>query len=64
MEGANLLRRGKSIHYEMEMEEEIVRTVSTNQVFESNFMKKFTANLENVIRTDIVDENTKTQIML
>lgn len=63
--GANLLRRGKSIHYDMpETEEEIVRTASTNQVFQSKFMLKFSANLESVIRTDIIDESNKTETML
>ena len=47
------MRRGKSIHYAMEEEEDMNRSESTAQVFQSKFMMKFTANLENVIRTDI-----------
>lgn len=58
------MRRGKSIHYAVPEEDEVVRTASTNQVFQSNFMMKFTANLESVIRTDIIDESNKTETML
>lgn len=48
----------------MEEEEDMNRSDSTAQVFQSKFMMKFTANLENVIRTDIKDENIKTDLML
>jgi hypothetical protein len=47
---------------EDEQNDEMLRSTSVNPV--SQFMLKFTAKLENVIKTDIKDENTKTEIVL
>lgn len=61
--GANLLRRGKSIHYAFEDDEDPQRSTSTNQVFASNFMLKFTAQLESnikqYVREDLKNSDVK-----
>lgn len=54
--GANLLRRGKSIHYAYEDDEDPQRSTST--VFASNFMLKFTAQLTDNIK-QFVREDSK-----
>jgi len=63
--GAALLRRNKSIHYaDIDEEDGMLRTTSINHVYKSNFLLKFTANLENVIRNDIKEDQSKSEIIL
>lgn len=57
--GVPLLRRGKSIIYAYDDDEDNKsRTVSSNQVVQqSQFMLKFTAKLENLIVADLTDKD-------
>jgi len=54
--------------YEMEGENEendaMMRNASVNHVFTSKFMLNFAQNLENLIRTDLKEENGKSDIVL
>jgi hypothetical protein len=60
--GPNLLRRGKSIHYAAPEEED--EAARATQVFSSQFMLKFTLNLENLIKNDVGLDNSKSDMAL